>query len=180
MATGLSGTAQISGFFNPILEAALSVARESVIMPALVTTYSAAGWADRKLSIYPTVAAAEVAETSDYANPTQFDKSSQATLTPIEVMSQVLITDLRIETDPDNARADASRELGMGVADKVETDLVTLFSSITTDTGSGAGTAFALANVARGIAQMRNAKARGPFYAVLHPYHWYDVWVEIG
>jgi phage gp46-like protein len=106
MAQGTSGTAQISGYFNSILEDALFVARDSMIMPSLVTQYSAVGWADRKLSIYPQISATAVAETSDYANPTSFTKSAQATLTPSEIMAQVILTDRRAEDSdvlPDGA-----------------------------------------------------------------------------
>lgn len=180
MSIGNSGTADISGFFNSILEDAVFVAREESLMPALITQYGAAGWADRKLSIYPQFTAQEVAEETDVAAPQEFTKSSLVTYTPIEIAAQAILTDRRLETDPQNARGDAVQELGGAISDKVETDLVTLFSSLTTDVGAGANTTFALASVPKGIARLRAAKVRGPYYVVLHPYHWYDVWVEIG
>lgn len=181
MTTGLSGTAQISGFFNPILEAAMMVARESVLMPSLVTQFNGSGWADRKVSIYPQITAQQVAETDDFANPQVFEKTALATFTPIEVAAQSILTDRRNETDPENARADCARELGLAVSDKIESDLLGLFTSLTTESGNAGGTAsFALSYVATGIAKLRNAKARGPFYVVLHPYQWLDVWAEIG
>jgi len=181
MAQGTSGTAQISGYFNSILEDALFVARESMIMPSLVTQYSAVGWADRKLSIYPQISASAVGETEDFANPTSFTKSAQATLSPSEVMAQVILTDRRIDTDPDNARADAAKELGAAIADKIEGDLLALFDSFTDTHGATGGTAsFSLQLVGNAVASLRASKARGPFYCVLHPYQWLDVWNEIG
>lgn len=180
MATGTTGTADISGYFNNILEDALFVAREDSLMPALVTNYNASGWADRKLSIYPQIAAQTIGEKEDITTPTVFGKSALATFTPIEIAAQVILTDREVETDPDAARANASAELGGAISDKIETDIVTLFRSFTKNTGGGAGTAFALVQVANALAYLRNQKARGPFAVVLHPYHWLDVWVEIG
>lgn len=181
MSTGLSGTAQISGYFNAILEDALFVAHENAVMPNLVTNYNAQGWADRKVSVYPTISAQTVAETDDFANPTAFDKSAQATFTPAEIMAQVILTKRRIETDPQNARNDAARELGYAISDKIETDLVSLFGSLTTDASSTGGTAsFSLQLVGNAMAKLRAAKVSGPFYVALHPYHWLDVWNEIG
>lgn len=180
MTTGVTGTANISGYFNAILEDAVFVAREDSLMPALVTPFSAAGWADRKLSIYPQISAQTIGETEDLTTPTVFGKSSLATLAPIEIGAQAILTDREMETDPQNARASASTELGGAMSDKIETDLVTLFSSFTTNTVGTAGSSFYLHQVAAMIARLRNAKARGPFSVVLHPYHWYDVWTEIG
>lgn len=149
-------------------------------MPALVTPYSADGWADRKLSIYPQITAQTIGETEDLSTPTVFGKSSLATLTPIEIGAQVILTDREMDTDPQSARANAARELGGAISDKIETDLVTLFSSFSTNAVGTAGSSFYLHQVASIIAKLRNQKARGPFNVVLHPYHWYDVWVEIG
>jgi hypothetical protein len=181
MTQGLSGTAQISGYFNSILEDAIFVARDQMIMPSLVTTYNSGGWEDRKLSVYPQISAETVGETQDFANPTQFDKSAVATLTPAEIMAQVILTDRRIATDPQNARSDASNELGNAISDKIEQDLINLFGSFGGTASSTGGTAaFSLQLVGNAIAKLRVAKMRGPFYVVLNPYHWLDVWNEIG
>lgn len=181
MATGTSGTADISGFFESIQEDAVFILREDSLMPQLVTLYGDSNsWADRKISKYPQVSAQTIGETEDVSTPTVFDKQSLATLTPIEIAAQVILTDRRIETDRQNARTDAAQELGGAMSDKIETDLVTLFSSFTASKGAGAGNAFTLTSVANGISVLRNGKVRGPFSVVLHPYHWLDVWVEIG
>lgn len=181
MTQGTSGTAQISGYFNSILEDALFVARDAMIMPSLVTQYSAVGWEDRKLSIYPQISASAVAETDDFANPTSFTKSAQVTLTPSEVMAQVILTDRRIATDPDSARVDAASELGNAIRDKIETDLLNLFDSFTDDHSSTGGTAsFSTTLVGNAMASLRASKAQGPFYCAVHPYQWLDIWIEIG
>lgn len=179
MAQGISGTTDISGYFNNILEDAVFVARDNMIMPSLVTGYTAQGWADRKLSIYPQVSAASVGEEEDFSNPTVFGKSSLATLTPGEIAAQVILTDREIETDPQDARGNASRELGMAIADKIEDDLLGLFNDFTNNTGT-AGSAFTLQQCGEAAAELRANNARGPFAFVLQPYHWLDIWKEIG
>lgn len=180
MATGISGTAQISGYFLNILEDAIFVAREQFIMATLVQPYSATGWADRKFSIYPQITAQTVAETEDFATPTVFDKAALATLTPSEAMGQVILTDRRIETDPQSARADAATELGRAIGTKIEEDLVDLFPSFTASKGAGAGNAFTLTSLGNAAATLRANNVTGMLSAVVHPFHWLDVWVELG
>lgn len=182
MTQGYSGTANISDDILAIHEDAWFIARESVLMPSLVTPYNSGGWEDRKLFTYPQISATTVGETQDYSNPTVFGKTLSVTLTPAEIMAQSILTDRRIETDRQNARNDCAQELGMAISDKIESDLLSLFDSFTTnDNSSTGGTAvFSLQLVANSIADLRTQKARGPFYVVLHPYHWLDVWNEIG
>src|SRR6187399_1938831 len=148
MATGITGTADISGYFNAILEDALFVAREDSLMPALVTDYSANGWADRKVSVYPQISAQTIGDKEDLTTPTTFGKSAGVTFTPIEIGAQVILTDRETETDPENARANASTELGGAISDKIETDLVTLFSSFSANAVGTAGSPFFLHQVA--------------------------------
>jgi len=125
------------------------------------------------------VEAETVGEGEDFANPTTFDKTVLATLTPGEVMAQIVLTDRRIETDPDDARRDAATELGNAIATKIDTDLVTEFTNITSGVGS-AGSSLTFNMVAAALSQLRNANAPNPIYVVLHPYGWHDVWDELG
>jgi len=145
------------------------VAREQNLMVNLVRNFSARGWMSRKLSIYAEVTAETVGEGEDFANPTTFDKTVLATLTPGEVMAQIILTDRRIETDPDDARRDAATELGNAIATKIDTDLVTEFTNITSGVGS-AGSSLTFNMVAAALSQLRNANAPNPIYVVLHPY----------
>lgn len=181
MTQGYSGTANISDDILAIHEDAWFVAREQMVMPSLVYGYNSGGWEDRKLFSYPQITAASVAETEDFANPTVFGKTLDVTLTPGEIMAQSILTDRRLETDRQAARTDCSTELGNAISDKIEQDLLDLFDSFTDDHSSTGGTAsFALQLVGNAIASLRTAKARGPFYVMIHPYQWLDVWNEIG
>ena len=172
----------LNSLFNTIYERALFVAREQNLMAALVDNRSASGWMNRVVPIRPAISAATVAETEDYNSPTTFGKSTKATLTPSEIIAQVVLTDRDMETDPDSAVDDATMEMGAAIATKIDVDLLTLFDSFTTDKGDGAGSAATLANIAAGIALLGNNKARqyGRLNVVLHPYHWHDIWIELG
>ena len=55
-----------------------------------------------------------------------------------------------------------------------------MFSSFTVDTGT-ANSAFSTTILADGISRLRAVYAPvGLLRAVLHPYHWHDVWLEMG
>lgn len=175
-----STVTNLNSLFNTIYEDSLFVAREQNLMVNLVTNYSARGWMNRVIPIYAQITAEAVGENEDFANPTTFSKTAHATLTPGEIMAQVVLTDRRIETDPEDARRDASEELGNAIATKIDTDLVGLFSSFTTTTIGTAGQGLTLNKVAAAQIQIRNQKAPNPLYIVLHPYGWFDIWDELG
>ena len=170
----------ISSFIASIYEDAVLVAREGGLMPSLVSNYSAQGRMTRAFSTRPEVSYETVADAVDYSNPTTFGKSSVGTLTPGEVIAQFILTDANVESDPDNARAMAAQELGEAAAKKIDTDLVGVFSSFTTDTGT-ANSAFSTTIMADAISTLRAAYApSGGLRAVLHPYHWHDIFLETG
>lgn len=170
----------ISSFIANIYERSVFVAREMNLMTGLVSNYSAQGWMVRTFSTRPQVTPESVSDGVDYSNPTTFGKTSVGTLTPGEVIAQVILTDQMVETDPDGARNDAAQELGMAIATKIDTDLVGTFSSFTSDKGAGANNSATLTDMAAGIALLRNRKVAGTINCVLHPYHWHDIWVELG
>ena len=172
----------LNSLFNTIYERALFVARENNLMAALVDNRSATGWMNRVVPIRPSVSAVSVAETEDYNSPTTFGRSTKATLTPGEIIAQVVLTDRDMETDPDSAVNDATMEMGNAVGTKIDEDLLGLFGSFSTDIGDGAGNTATISNVAAGIAILGANKARqyGRPNIVLHPYHWHDIWIELG
>jgi hypothetical protein len=170
----------ISSFINSIYEDALLVAREGGLMPALVSNYSAMGRMTRAFSTRPEVSYESVADAVDYSNPTTFGKSSVGTLTPGEVIAQFILTDANIESDPDDARAQAAQELGEAAAKKVDVDLVGVFASFSTDTGT-ANSPFSTTILADAISTLRDAYApSGALRAVVHPFHWHDIFLETG
>lgn len=176
----MSTYAAISAYVNPIFERSMSVAYEANLMAQLVTNYSSTGWMTRNVPVYPTFTAQQVAETDDISNPQDFNKSTLATFTPQEFALQVLISDRRIETDPENAQNDAIRHIGLAMANKIDTDLCAEFANLSSGKGT-AGSVLAIVNVSAGIAKLRTAtKMTGVNNIVLHPYQWHDIWLELG
>ena len=176
MTVGLSGVAELNAYFNNIFEDAVFVLREQNLAPSLVRNFTnGRGDQTRSVTEYPKITPAQVAETADFSAPTAFDKTLLATLTPAEYMSQALLTDRRIETDPDNARQDVASEMGAGMAEYIDQSLFGNFNLLTGGTvGSLAGTmlwGYLMAAEAR----LRAASVPRPHYAVLHPYAWHDL-----
>lgn len=172
----------LNSLFNVIREGALMVAREQNLMASLVDNRAATGWMTRTVAIRPQITAVTVAEAEDFNSPTTFGLSTKATLTPNEVIAQVALTDRDMDTDPHSATRDAAIELGAAIATKIDVDLLALFASFTTDKGAGAGNAATVSTLGAAVAVLTNAKAfqYGRPVAVMHPYHWHDIWLELG
>ncbi len=175
----ITTTTDLNSLYADIYEDALFVARESNVMVGLVRNFNATGYMQRKGSIRPQITAVEKAEGVDFQNPATFGRTAKFTLTPTVKMAQALLTDEDLQTDPDNAAQDCAQELGGAIATKIDTDLVTLFASLTAGKGA-AGSALSMAKCAAGISLLRTNKTPNPLYFVLHPYGWHDVWVELG
>jgi hypothetical protein len=180
MAATISRVSDASAFFHEIFEDTRYVARETSLMTQLVTPLSATGWMDRTVPIYPELTATSIAEGVDFVDATLWNKTEDDSLTPDEIMVQVLLTDRRIETDPADARRDASYEMGAAISEKIDTDLVTSFADFTADKGPGAGATIAISYVAAGITKLRANKTPAPISIVLHPYQWHRIWTELG
>lgn len=176
MATGTSGVTELNSLFNDIYEDAVFVARAQNVMAGLVTRFSdSTGDEDRKNSVYPQITAQSVGEYDDFSAPTKFDKTLLSTLTPVEYMAQSILTDRRLETDPQNAKADCSRELGESIADNLEENLLDTFTSLTGGTVGAAGSAMTWGVFFAARTRLAGAKVPGPYVAVLHEYQWHDL-----
>lgn len=178
----VTSTSDLNSLFNLIYERALFVAREMNLMTNLVDIRSASGWMARKINIRPQITASSVGETQDFNSPTSFGLTNLATLTPGEIIAQVTLTDRDMDTDPNGAAMDAASELGAAISTKIDSDLVNAFSSFSTDKGDGAGNSATLENLAAANAVVRYnyAAQYGRINNVLHPYHWHDLWLELG
>ena len=170
----------VSTYIAKIYEDAMFTAREQNLMVNLVRNMSANGWMVREVPLWASVTAASVSDGVDYSNPTTMSKSLKATFTPSEVIAQALLTDQMMETDPDGAMQASALELGGAIATKIDEDLIGVFPSLSIDLGPGADGTADLASFADCIAYLRNAKARGQVQIVAHPYHWHDIWKELG
>lgn len=172
MANGFNTYSNIQAFVCTIYEDALTVARESNILASMVRGFSSTGMAVRQGQIYGTASVVSIGETDDLASQV-FTPVALSTLTPAEAGAQFLLTDQRLETDPFNVRTEAARELGYAAAQKIETDIISDFPSLTGGTVGGAGTVLTWGHFFAGLGRLRAQMAPAPYTYVLHPYQWH-------
>lgn len=173
MADQLNTYSDISAFVVDVFEDAMFVARDNNVMLPLVLGFGdMQGLALRKAQEYNQGTASVIAETDDLSSK-GFTPSALSTLTPQEIGNQFFLTDSRIESDPFGAQQDASLELGMVVADKIESDLIGDMASVTGGTVGAAGTAITWGHFFAGLSRLRAQKAPRPYYCVMHPYQWH-------
>lgn len=173
MAQGATRYADISTLLPDIWEAALEYARHETIMMNLVTTFrDQTGLVPRKNTEYAALTAKTVGEDDDLT-PDKYTRTLLSTLTPAEIGLQVVLTDSEVESDDANVRANAGRELGAAIGEKVETDLLGNFSSLTGGTIGAAGTAITWGHFFAARSVLRNTRARAPYMCVLHDYQWH-------
>lgn len=173
MAPSLNPSTNIAAFVNTIYEDALMVARDNNLMLPLVTYFDdRSGTVARTNSQNGTATIASIGETTDLTSQA-FTPSTLATLTPAEVGGQFFLTDLRVETDPFGVQADAALELGLATAQKIETDLLGDFSSLTGGTVGAAGTVITWGHFFAALSILRGRNAPMPYTCVLHPYQWH-------
>lgn len=172
--TKVSDIQSPTDFIQKVYEDAMFVARDQNLMASLVTTYTGEGIAPRVSSQWSSTSISAVNDDDDLTSQA-FTPTVLSTLTPSEVGAQYLITDQRAESDPFGVQQAAAVELGQAIATKIETDLVSDFTSFTGGTVGAAGSAMTWGRFFAAAAQLRAQKAPGPVYAVLHPYHWHDL-----
>ncbi len=174
MTIGDSRVEDLNSLFNNIFEDAVFILHEETLAVRLVKNFTnGRGDQTRKLSEYPAVTPVTVAETEDFAAPTRFDKTLRNTLTPGEKMSQMIITDRRIETDPQEVRSDGAMEMSRGFSTQVDQDVFGNFTSLTAGTTGSAGSTMTWGYFNAAISIMREAKIPRPWRCVLHPFHWH-------
>jgi hypothetical protein len=165
----------VSSISNSVREDALFVVRESLFLEPLITVFrDMAGMNPRIGYQYNQGTAVAVSDADDLTSKA-FTPSALETLTPSEIGLQFFISDQRAESEaPENILADASRELGYAATDKILSDLVGDFASLTGGTIGAAGSTITWSYMAAMIAKARNANKSSsvPLSAVIHGYHW--------
>lgn len=162
-----------------IIEDAYFIAEQVVLMPGIVTNFTASGTTARSIGRYDQGTAAEVGEGSAVGSYSHAAKSVAQTLTPKTAQIEDLLTDDRVNTDEQDAAIASSRRMGLALGRKIDKDLVDVFASANIKKGN-AGSAVTIATAAAAISVLRKNNTPNPIYAVWHPYHWHDVWVELG
>jgi len=156
-----------------MLENALFVIRETYQMQNFITVRGdMTGLNPRKVHTYNQLTANTVAEADDLASQA-FTPSLLGTLTPAEIGAQFFVTDSRAESEvPEDIIRDGAAELAYAAGDKIETDVLGDFSSLTGGTVGTAGSTITWGYVGAAIALARNAnKSAGvPLIGVIHGY----------
>ena len=165
----------VSSIANAMQENAYFVIRETAQMQNYVRMYTdMTGANPSKVYQFNQATAQEVAESDDMVSQA-FTPSLLSTLTPIEIGLPFFVSDLRADSElPENVIRDGAMELGFAASDKIESDIVGDFASLTGGTVGTAGSAITWSYVAAGIARARNANksVNVPLVYVLHGYQW--------
>jgi hypothetical protein len=177
----INAWADESGIANKILDDAIFIVREQYVLPGLVRVFNdRTGGNLREGFTYNSVTIGTVTEFDDVTS-SAFAATAAQTLTPYEYAGQLMISDLRVESDtPENIVNDSAKELGLAMGDVVESKLIGDFTSLTGGsgganyyTGTIIGTpTFASLAGAIAIARAANKSTGIPLAAVVHGYHW--------
>lgn len=158
----------LSELYTNITQEAIFSFQETSVMRPLVTLYPLMGSGKvAEVPVYPVVSAAAVNEATDLSN-TAVNPIS-ATITASEVGVMTTLTDLGASSASRNVGADIGRLFGEAIAKKVDTDLIGLFSSFTTNTAGGASIELTADLLFKAQAQLRSLNVPAPYYAVFHP-----------
>lgn len=158
----------LSELYTNITQEAIFTFQETSVMRPLVTLYPLMGSGKvAEVPVYPAISAAAVNEATDLSN-TAVNPTS-ATITASEVGVMTTLTDLGANSASRNVGADIGKLFGEAIAKKVDTDLVGLFSSFTTNTAGAAGTELTADLLFKAQAQLRTLSVPAPYYGVFHP-----------
>ena len=175
--TATSVSSLNSQWVTTVFEDAMTVFRANNVMSNLVTYFADRGDdANRTLPVYNQLTAGSIAETTDISSESEHTKTGLTSLTPHEAYVFAFLTDRRRDTDPQNAQAELSQELGAALADKVETDLLGTFTSFTGGTiSTGGGTAMTWGHLFAARTALKASKVPGPYIAVIHENSWHQL-----
>lgn len=163
----------LDDLFANIIAAARYTAEEESLMMGLVTMYNIGDEAGKTIQVpkYPAVTAAALTEGTDMSSSTV--STSSVSITVGEVGAQVVLTDVAA-MGSGNPAEELGTVLGNSIATKIDTDLIALFDGFSTALG-GAGTEITVADIFKAAATLRNAKAQGDIFAVVHPFQAYQL-----
>jgi N4-gp56 family major capsid protein len=165
----ITTTSETVELFENISQAAVFTMSEQTVIRPLVANYDLSGTPGLTASIpvIPVISAAAVAENADLSSSTFNPTGKDVTCSEIGV--NVELTDFVRESATLDVQAAVGRQMGEGIAAKVDQDLAALFAGFSSTVGSGA--AEITANVIfQAAATLRNANAPGPYYCILAPF----------
>lgn len=163
----------LDDLFANIIAQARFTAEEESLMLGLVTRYDIAGNEGKVIQVpkYPAITAAALTEGTDMTSTTV--STSSVDITVAEVGAQVVLTDLAA-MGSGNPAQELGTVLGNAIATKMDVDLLALFDGFSASIGAAAQE-ITVADLFKAAATLRNAKAQGEIFAVVHPFHAYQL-----
>ncbi len=172
----LNTFSDVSTLALAIQEDAIFIERDTNFMSQIVQVYTDGNGGNTRTNYQYNAGTAYTINETDDLTSSAFAPAALSTLTPGEVGLQFFLTDKRVESDlPENIRTDAASELGFAARDKIESDLLGLFTSFSGGTMGTAGSAITWGQVFAAATVVRtNSKSRAaPLYCVVHEYQWH-------
>ncbi|PJF30844.1 MAG: hypothetical protein CUN51_06570 [Candidatus Thermofonsia Clade 1 bacterium] len=168
----LSKYSDIAALIEDIYEGAYFTLRANNALVRTVTVFSEnRGMAPRKATLYSAANVRPFGE-GDSVTATAFNRTALSTLTPARYADQVILTDQRIATDPQDVRVDVALEMGAAFAEFVDAKIASNFADLTGGSFGALDSALTWAHVLRARALLHNAKVPAPYFCALHPYQW--------
>jgi len=166
----ISTTTTLNDLYANIVQAAAFTLSERTVIRPLVRNYNMVGSPGLVAQIpkYGTIAAAAVAEGTDLSTPTTF-ATDVTTVTASEIGVNVSLTDIAREGAAEDVAAAIGRQIGDGMANKVDQSLAALFEGFSNTVGSGAAE-ITVDDMFKAAATLRANNAPGPYVCILHPY----------
>ena len=157
----------LSELYTEIIQEAIFTFQETSVMKPLVTTYSITGQGKQiAVPVYPAISASAIAEGTDLDNTAI--NPTEVTIDASEVGVMTTLTDLARDSASRNVASDIGKLFGEAIAKKVDTDLVALFASFSTDVG-GASTELTADLLFKAQATLRSLNVPAPYYGVFNP-----------
>jgi len=163
-----------------INESVIDYARAAIVIAPLVRQFSLEGRPGRALDVpvWGSASAGEVDEGTDLSNTAL--STDKVALGAGEVGVMITVTDLLAESDILANLDEYARQLGLAVAEKVDSDLATLFAGLAGGGAVGSSGSDMTDDVfLEALYLLEAANAPKPYHCVLHPRQWADLRADI-
>jgi N4-gp56 family major capsid protein len=171
-----STSVTLNDLLPTIVQEALFVANERSIMRGLVKNYNLAPTQGKTIQvpIYPVQTAATLTEGDDFSNTAV--STDVATFNIGQVGLMTMVTDLAVNASASNVINDLGQLFGNAIAKKIDQDLMSNFTSFTTNVIGSSSTTITAALVMQGLTKLKAAGVPTDNLAcVLHPNIAYDL-----
>lgn len=174
-----NNTSQNSELFTNLLQTAQFAAYENSIARQLVSVFDAPAGSGKTLQI-PVWAGITAQQISDEAAATL--KTTNTTSVSMGLIEHVVyhqVSDMLRDSSMDNVIASLGDQSGRAIAESMDSQVFSLFTSFGTEVGPGANAELTVSHLLKAAATLRGNKLTGPFYAVLHPAQAYNIKKEL-